>query len=367
MIHAGIYYAPGSMRARLCVRGLDLMYAYCAAKRLPHEACGKVRPRSARRPGTAAARHAAHRGRGRGADAARAAALQLIVAVEPDELPRLHALYERGRANGVAGLRLLATPDEIRAVEPHCCVRRPGPPAARRTGARRAPLTRLARRPATPLVAARASPRCTRRARASPTLRPSRAPWPTTCAARAAPSTSATRSWPWRRPRGGPRGACASPAPVGAYVARRNACYPPPSGRARARLTPRHACTAVAGWCPYAQALTARYVLGCAGLYSDKVGRMLGAPAAPKIVGFRGEYLELKPAHRHLVRGLIYPVRAAVMAQAPGRTPRAGLTQVPVHGAASPGGRSTTPSSRFWASTSPSAPTAAWTWGPTRC
>jgi len=58
----------------------------------------------------------------------------------------------------------------------------------------------------------------------------------------------------------------------------------------------------------HAQTLTARYVLGCAGLYSDKVGSMLGASPMPKIVGFRGEYLELKPAHRHLVRGLIYPV-----------------------------------------------------------
>jgi len=107
------------MRARLCVRGLDLMYAYCAAKRLPHEACGKVR---APRAGWTAAHP-------RALTVAQVptspAALQLIVAVEPDELPRLHTLYERGRANGVAGLRLLTTPDEIRAIEPHCRVRPP--------------------------------------------------------------------------------------------------------------------------------------------------------------------------------------------------------------------------------------------------
>jgi L-2-hydroxyglutarate oxidase LhgO len=42
VIHSGIYYAPGSARARLCVRGLDLMYAYCQARRIPHRACGKV-------------------------------------------------------------------------------------------------------------------------------------------------------------------------------------------------------------------------------------------------------------------------------------------------------------------------------------
>ena len=52
----------------------------------------------------------------------------------------------------------------------------------------------------------------------------------------------------------------------------------------------------------------ARVVVGCAGLYSDKVGALMGGPATPRIVGFRGEYLQLKPAHTDLVRGLIYPV-----------------------------------------------------------
>ena len=42
VVHSGIYYAPGSARARLCVRGLDLMYAYCDAKRIPYDVCGKV-------------------------------------------------------------------------------------------------------------------------------------------------------------------------------------------------------------------------------------------------------------------------------------------------------------------------------------
>ena len=57
------------------------------------------------------------------------------------------------------------------------------------------------------------------------------------------------------------------------------------------------------------QSLSAHVVVGCAGLYADKVGAMMGADGAPKIVGFRGEYLQLKPEHVGLVRGLIYPVR----------------------------------------------------------
>ena len=83
MIHGGIYYQPGSLKARLCVEGARLMYEYCEQHRIPHERCGK-----------------------------------LIVAVSADELPRLDDLKARGIANAVPGLRRVG-PDEITDIEPN--------------------------------------------------------------------------------------------------------------------------------------------------------------------------------------------------------------------------------------------------------
>jgi (S)-2-hydroxyglutarate dehydrogenase len=82
VIHAGIYYAPGSMKARLCVEGAAALYDYCADKGIAAERCGK-----------------------------------LVVAVDERELERLDELERRARANGVQDLARLA-PDEIAAVEP---------------------------------------------------------------------------------------------------------------------------------------------------------------------------------------------------------------------------------------------------------
>ncbi len=84
VIHSGIYYAPGSLKARLCVAGASELYAYCEEHGIPTERCGKV-----------------------------------IVATEESELGRLLALYERGRANGVGGLELIG-PERLRELEPHC-------------------------------------------------------------------------------------------------------------------------------------------------------------------------------------------------------------------------------------------------------
>jgi L-2-hydroxyglutarate oxidase len=81
--HAGIYYAPGSLKARLCVEGVRDMYAFCEEHGIAHERCGKV-----------------------------------IVALEPSELPRLDELEARGRANGVPGLRRIG-PEELAEIEPH--------------------------------------------------------------------------------------------------------------------------------------------------------------------------------------------------------------------------------------------------------
>lgn len=83
VIHAGIYYLPGSLKARLCVEGAAALRELCDQRGIPHETCGKV-----------------------------------IVATDRSELGRLDELERRGRANGVRGLRRLDAAG-IRELEPH--------------------------------------------------------------------------------------------------------------------------------------------------------------------------------------------------------------------------------------------------------
>jgi len=83
VIHAGVYYVPGSLKARLCVEGAREMYKYCEQQDIAHERCGKV-----------------------------------IVATDASELNRLEELERRGKANGVPGLRRLDARG-IEALEPH--------------------------------------------------------------------------------------------------------------------------------------------------------------------------------------------------------------------------------------------------------
>src|SRR5271169_7117118 len=71
VIHSGVYYKPGSQKAKLCVAGAAAMVEFCREHGLPHEVCGKV-----------------------------------IVATTEAELPRLEELRQRGEANGLTGLRL---------------------------------------------------------------------------------------------------------------------------------------------------------------------------------------------------------------------------------------------------------------------
>ncbi len=82
VVHAGVYYPPGSLKARLCVEGRVLMQRFAETRAIPYHACGKV-----------------------------------VVAVEDAELPRLEALHERAVANGVPGARLLSA-REVGALEP---------------------------------------------------------------------------------------------------------------------------------------------------------------------------------------------------------------------------------------------------------
>jgi L-2-hydroxyglutarate oxidase len=83
VIHAGVYYPPGSLKAKLCVQGARELYEYCDRREVAVERCGK-----------------------------------LIVAVEADELPRLDELERRGMANGVPGLRRIDA-GGIERLEPH--------------------------------------------------------------------------------------------------------------------------------------------------------------------------------------------------------------------------------------------------------
>jgi L-2-hydroxyglutarate oxidase len=83
VLHSGLYYQPGSTKARLAVTGIRQMVEFCRANQIPHEVCGK-----------------------------------LVVAADETELPRLKGLLERGTANGLEGLRWLERA-EMREIEPH--------------------------------------------------------------------------------------------------------------------------------------------------------------------------------------------------------------------------------------------------------
>jgi L-2-hydroxyglutarate oxidase LhgO len=83
VIHAGLYYKPGSLKATLCARGRTMLERFCDEHGVPRDRCGKV-----------------------------------VVATNADEIPRLEELERRGRANGLAGIRRIG-PEELREREPH--------------------------------------------------------------------------------------------------------------------------------------------------------------------------------------------------------------------------------------------------------
>lgn len=195
VIHSGIYYRPGSLKARFARKGSRSLVRFCEEQDLPVDVCGKV-----------------------------------IVATRPEELPRLEALYERGRANGLRVHRLTA--EEVAEREPHVnSLAGIHVPSTGITDYRR-----VAMRMAELAIAAGAELR------------------------------------------------------LGSEVR---------GLAARSGTTVLHTARG---------AIEARYLVNCAGLHSDRVARLGGARPAARIVPFRGEYFELVPERRYLVKNLIYPV-----------------------------------------------------------
>jgi L-2-hydroxyglutarate oxidase LhgO len=196
VIHAGIYYKPGSFRAKLCIEGRKLVWQYCAEKGIPYKQVGK-----------------------------------LIVATEESELGRLQDLLDRGRANGVEGLEMIDA-GGIREREPHC-------------RGIRAVLS-----PATGIIDwGRVSNSYADDARA-----------------------------------------------LGAEFIFDHEVT---NITRRAGLTVLHTSNGE---------IQAKYAITCGGLYSDKLTTMTGAPADPKIIPFRGDFMALRPEKSFLVNGNIYPV-----------------------------------------------------------
>ena len=196
VVHAGIYYRPGSLKANLCARGRDLLREYCAEHRLPYVECGKV-----------------------------------VVAVDGDELGRFDTLERTAQENGVPGLRRLDAA-ALAEVEPH----------AAGLGALHSPRTAI-----TDYVAV---------------------------AEQLARDVESA----------GGRVLVASEVTA---ISQRGGRVTVTTGRTSYDVD---------------------QVVLCGGLQSDRLGRLAGEDAAPRIIPFRGEYLAVSAAKQDLVRGMIYPV-----------------------------------------------------------
>ena len=195
VIHSGIYYKPGSLKARFCREGARALVGFCRERGIEYEICGKV-----------------------------------IVATEPRELPLLEDLYGRGLKNGLELEKL--DPEGLKEAEPH--------------------------------------------ARGLAAL------W--------VPSTGIVD---YKRV----AGAFAALVREGGGQLRAGAEVRGVSERAHAVEVRTNE-----------GVIRARKLVNCAGLHSDRVARLCGVEPGTRIVPFRGEYYELRPERRHLVKNLIYPV-----------------------------------------------------------
>lgn len=196
VVHAGLYYRPGSLKATLCAQGRARMQEYCQDRGLPYDERGK-----------------------------------LVVATGPDELGRFDALETTARANGVPGLRRVSR-EELRELEPHVVG-----------------------------VAALHSPHTA-----------------------VTDFVAVARSY------------AEDVTAAGGEVVLSCAVTNIERVGDRWRVTHRDG-----------ELVVDRIVL-CGGLQSDRLARLAGDRGGPRIVPFRGEYLEVVPERRELVRGLVYPV-----------------------------------------------------------
>jgi len=196
VIHSGIYYKPGSLKAKLCVEGAAAMCSFCREHGIPFEICGKV-----------------------------------IVATTHDEVPRLRALLERGQANGIAGLKLLDDV-QLREIEPNC-----GGVAWLHV-----------------------------------------------------PGTGITNY----------EKVCQKYA----EMVIENGGLVKTSTEVRHIMLRSDETVIETNQGP----ILTRFAINCAGLHSDRITEMSGERPEVRIVPFRGEYYDLTPERKHLVRNLIYPV-----------------------------------------------------------
>lgn len=195
VIHSGIYYKPGSLKATLSRTGNRSMAEFCAKHGIEHDICGKV-----------------------------------IVATEPEELPLLKNLYERGLANGLNVKEI--SRDALKEIEPHVSGR-----AALRV-------------PSTGIVNYR--------------------------------KVAQTFARLLQERGGDLRLNCKVEKIVKNGS---DSVLETSDGN-----------------------IDAKFVINCAGLHSDRVAKLAGLRPEMKIIPFRGEYFELKPEKRYLVKHLIYPV-----------------------------------------------------------
>lgn len=195
VLHSGIYYRPGSVKALTCREGKLLMQTFCERESVPHEICGKV-----------------------------------IIATSEHEIPTLQMLYERGKANGVQCERIDS--NRLRELEPYAS----GIEAIHVPEAGIVSFERVCERLAHHIEASN--------------------------------GTTLTHA-----------------KVVGIRENNMEVAVQTTQGE-----------------------LTARYVVNCAGLYSDRIVRLSGHIPPARIVPFRGEYYLLSPEARHLCRNLIYPV-----------------------------------------------------------
>ena len=195
VLHSGIYYKPGTLRAQNCRTGKRAMEEFCAEHGVPYDICGKV-----------------------------------IVAISEPELPLLDRIYQRGQENGVR-CEMIGS-ERLKELEPHT----PGIRAIHVPEAGIVNFREVARKLAELIVARGGEVRCAARVQSVHNDNSSITVESTT----------------------GP--------------------------------------------------IAADYLVTCAGLQSDRVAKLTGAHPEAKVLPFRGEYYELKPAAQHLCRNLIYPV-----------------------------------------------------------